>query len=593
MDWEALVQSLCEIIDQNGFAVFEKRLRAAMPDQPVDALIYTLECLQTFDNKTAIQPLLLEFIRNSRHSDQIKHRLQMALRFELSEPNQSAYVGDHSKFLEEIYALTMKGRFTDAVDKIQTNIALPQNSCLLELLGRVVLLKNAHEAHVAPYDAAEAAKPNIYTEIKSVKWEGESDLLTWVDSENIQIFTHDDECRLAAKELQENISNSTAVDPTSIEWEINIEDWMEPVPITLEEVAPKLEPTNRLQSASVPTVSISNEIQEKQLSPDEIDQATQSSQLEFELIKLQAEDKQLLKIILANPKIYSDQLARVVHIRPPVLNHILGIRLKYWIERDRLGGFSIKSELLNLLPDLAFETSNSSESKPKPPTKLLEYVHRNQETVDTSIFDTSMLSEQARQILEFFIQNPGTKSYRAAEILKISHMTLLSLLSGCLDDFLEKDRSFSITPRPSTTEPPSKEEDNIKNPLAHPQTITNTVQVLHEDNLVQIRNRLALTAYEIRKLAGTDLDQATSFAPTDLGKAADLYRLPTLGKRILALLASCGKGYSRELARELGQDVDDINKMLLNKLGDYVSVTHSVWRLNDGVIEALKVAKIK
>ncbi|MNI64079.1 hypothetical protein D3C73_1194950 [compost metagenome] len=78
----------------------------------------------------------------------------------------------------------------------------------------------------------------------------------------------------------------------------------------------------------------------------------------------------------------------------------------------------------------------------------------------------------------------------------------------------------------------------------------------------------------------------------DLAKAAAISRLPPLGKQILALLASAGKGYTRDLARKLEHDVDEVNKMLLHTLSEHVSVIHSVWRLNNGVIEALKLSAI-
>jgi hypothetical protein len=318
-------------------------------------------------------------------------------------------------------------------------------------------------------------------------------------------------------------------------------------------------------------------------------QEASRSYFDFQLLKLQPEDKELLRTIRANPKSDANTLARAMKTRPPDLNRTLGTRLRYWIERDRLGGFSIKRELLSLLSDSAFEDHNPVAGKKSidPMPKMLSA--QGEKEVWALLSDIPNLPDQAKQVLSYFIQNPGQKTYEGADALKLNHMALLSLLDGCLEKYLERDRVFAVRPRPQA----SLGEAGV--PVTKPTLqLRDTDEILSGSATINIRTQLTHGTKQIDPLAepAVHLTMDADVTVADLAKAAAISRLPPLGKQILALLASAGKGYSRDLARKLEHDVDEVNRILLHTLSEHVSVIHSVWRLNNGVIEALKLAAI-
>lgn len=593
MDWEDLVQSLWEIIHSEGRDAFETHLRSCVLDQPVDALVQALDTLHIAKAKGVFEALLLESLKNSPSSDRIKHRLQMSLRFETPHAKGHLILEERTDFLEKISGLVASKRFVEAIDNIRAVSAMNEDSDLLELLGRVYLLQNTHEVQISRVAERQVATLNDSPqEIDNVGSEDDFDLFVWQDSPVFQKSIHNNECIEAAVEVQSLISNTVPVQTKAIKWCIDLDD-DEQLPSSsvfsavatsvFEKLAPGEYSADAVRSPS------NLELNDGQSSLECIAQDASRNYFDFQLLKLQPEDKELLSIIRDNPKIGVDKLARAVKMRPPILNHTLGIRLRYWIERDRLGGVSIKRELASFLSASTFERRDlAAEQKTIDPMPML-YPQEEKEVLALPS-DIPTLSDQANQVLRYFTQNPGKKPYEGADALKLNHKTLLSLLDGCLEEYLERDRVFAVRPRAQA----SLETGTPITQSALQLPDTDSKQVLSESAMIQIRKRMTQRASQIDTLAepAAHITMDADITVNDLAKAAAICRLPLLGKQILAELASAGKGYSRDLARKLEHDVDEVNKMLLHTLSEHVSVIHSVWRLNNGVIDALKLAAI-
>ena len=117
MDWEALIQSLWEIIHSQGCDAFEAHLRSGVLDQPIDGLVQALDALHKADARNVFQALLLESLKNSPFSDRIKHRLQMSLRFETPHADgHLTLIEERTVFLEKISDLVTSDRFAEAID---------------------------------------------------------------------------------------------------------------------------------------------------------------------------------------------------------------------------------------------------------------------------------------------------------------------------------------------------------------------------------------------------------------------------------------------------------------------------------------------
>ncbi|MDR6926476.1 hypothetical protein [Pseudomonas sp. BE134] len=597
MDWEALVQSLWEIIHSQGFDAFEAHLRCGVLDQPIDGLVQALDALHKADASDVFQALLLESLKNSPFCDRIKHRLQMSLRFQIPHADgHLTLIEERTFFLENISVLVTSNRFAEAIANIHAAIERKQDSDLLELLGRVYLLQCSHDTHIS--GAAEKQVTTHYDipqEFNSFGSEGDFDLFVWQDSPVLQKSTHDNECIEAAVEVQALISGSIPAQPKAMEWCIDLDDG-EPPPSSSFSSEAAMSATEKLSHDDLSTsdvIALNNlDLKEGQSSLEDMTQEASRRYFDFQILKLQPEDKELLGIIRANPKIEADKLARAMEMRPPILNHTLGTRLRYWIERDRLGGFSIKRELLSLLSDSTFERHEHAAEKksidPMPKTLSTQ----DEKEVRALPSDVPTLSDQANQVIRYFTQNPGKKTYEGADALKLNHMTLLSLLDGCLEEYLERDRGFAVRPRLQA----SLEE--ARAPLTKSALqLPDSEEIPSGSAMTKIQTPLTQRTIQVAPLTEPavlvtmDVEDA-DVTVTDLAKAAAISRLSPLGKQILALLASEGKGYSRDLARKLEHDVDEVNKMLLRTLSEHVSVIHSVWRLNKGMIKALKLAAI-
>ncbi len=592
MDWDALVQSLWEIIDSQGTEAFQACLRAGVLDQPADGLLYALDTLHAAGAREVFRALLLETLKNSPSSNRVKHRLQMLLRFQI--PHTQGHIiliEDRIELLDKISDLVRSNGFAEAIDKLHATIAMKEDSELLELLGRVYLLQRSHVSREFLTSEKTTTTPQDGEPDFSSLGSGEDlDLFIWRDTPFVQESTHDNECIEAAVGVQALISNSTPTEPKAIEWSLDPENW-EQASFSSSEAklsAPDNSVFHSLSAngASSPNHSVLND---GESSLEVTAQEASKSYFDFQLVKLQSEDKELLSIIRANPKSGADQLARTMKMRPPVLNHTLGTRLRYWIERDRLGGFSIKQELLSLLADSAFEGHNSNTGGNSMPPTPHASISQDEKQVWALMSGVPTLPDQAKRVLSHFIQNPGQKTYEAADALKLNHMVLLSLLDGCLEDYLEKDRSFAVRPRLHGGVEDAEANLVMSTPHLSDSNI-GVSRILDESEVLKLRKQMAHRTNQINHDAAPDGEADITLA--DIAKAAALSRLPPLGKQILALLASAGKGYSRDLARKLEHDVDEVNKMLLHRLSEHVSVIHSVWRLNNGVIEALKLAAI-
>lgn len=591
MDWEALVQSLWDLTRQNGRTALETHVRSAMDDQPCEALVLALELLQTDGRKDAFAALLLESLTNGVSVDHRKYRLQLSLAFEIPQSNTLTPLIDMSDFVDEIHNLVMENLFTEAVSKIHGALKAKQDNIMLELLGRVTILQQSHEASlpyiVEPSDMGNDKNPPVDRSDS----ESSFDLFVWQESDISGRDAHDDSCIASASAQQDMISKSTPVDPMAIEWDIDLEAWAEPTRVTSTTPASELTISNiTIHVDNTDAIDVENKI-EMVSNPEKLAQQARKSYLDQKVMELQAEDKKLLGIIFDNPKISLDQLSRLATIRAPAANQVLGTRLLYWIERDRLGGFSIKKDLVNLIAEGSLETQKMFRKKIVSGTQINPTAYQSNKTEQTDSNESTSLSVQAKAVLDFFSQQPGTKTYKAAEALGMDHVALLSLLSGRLADYLEKDKGFSVFLRPRHIKPRSHDKVIERSPQVNETCI---VEIFSENELTKIPQRIEHPASQVGYLSHTpdDTDTDTDYTLKDLEKAAALSRLPLLGKDILALLATRGKSYSRDIARELGHDVDDINKMLLNKLNDHVYVTHSVWRLSDGVVDALKYAAI-
>jgi hypothetical protein len=518
----------------------------------------------------------------------------MSLRFATPQAHgHLILIEERTDFLKEISDLVALNRFAEAIDGIRAVIAIKQDADLLELLGRVYFLQYSHEAHIS--GAAEGQLATLDAGSQEIDGsEGDFDLFVWQESPVLQKTTHHNECIEAAVEIQTLISSSTPVEPKAINWCIDVDDGPPP-PFSFSSSVAETTAVEKLalDDNSAGDVGSKNNLQlnEEQPSLECIAEEASRNYFDFQLVKLQPEDKELLGIIRANPKIGVDELARAVKVRPPLLNHTLGIRLRYWIERDRLGGFSIKRGLLNLLSPSVFETHNSAVQKKSMGLMPKMLSSRSGGEILTPLSDMHALSDQAKQVLRYFIENPGQKTYKGASALEVNHMALLSLLDGCLEEYLERDSVFSVRPRPQAC----LEETDValSKPILQFRD-ADARQILSESAMIRNRTDLTNKANLIDSLEEPPVHVPVDAEITvaDLAKAAAISRLPLLGKQILAQLASAGKGYSRDLARKLEHDVDEVNKMLLHTLNEHVSVVHSVWRLNSGVIDALKLAAI-
>lgn len=592
MDWEALVQILWDVTRHHGRKPLEAHVRSAMADQPCDALVLALELLQADGKKDAFEALLRESLTNCVPSGHSKHRLQLSLAFKIPLSNTLTPMKNRSDFLDEVHELVVAKRFTEAVSKIIGALEANQDNSMLELLGRITILQQTYEASLPSIAEPSNVDKNKHASVDTSELETSFNLFVWHDSDTHSSYVHDDGCIASATAQQDLISRTVPAEPTAIEWDINLEDSTEPTPWRSSTTPPsELAISNPiLHTGNADAMEAESNI-EKAINLEEVAREARKSYLDQQVIRLQPADKKLLGIILANPKISLDQLCRLTTTRASVVNQILGTRLVYWIERDRLGGFSIKQDLVKLIAEELCDIKALFQERYISVTPINPAAHQPNEAGKDDTNGSTDLSAQAQAVLDFFSRQPGTKTYKAAEALGLDHVALLSLLSGKLDDYLEKDRNFLVFPRAKPITPQLQGKVIER---SQPISETNAVQMLSEGEATKIRQRIEHTASQVRHLASMPNhgDADTDYTLKDLEKAAALSRLPLLGKNILALLASTGKSYSRDIARDLGHDVDDVNKMLLNKLNEHVYVTHSVWRLSDGVIEALKFAAI-
>lgn len=438
MSWEKLVQRLWNVAEFQGFSAFEDKIRAMLPDVRLDALLEGLCCLFRAGKTDVAAALLCEFLCGHSSHQYIKQQLYCFVLFCSTEIVGSDAYGD--ELLDQLRDLIGLGLIDEAGLRLVREIeeGKGDDSDLVVLLGRVSMLKYANNKKEMVVESGEiGCAVNAGFDFPEVTLEEsvgpEYNMFTWDEQPEV-VLKHDDECVRSAVLLQMSMSANSPIETDSYEWDIHLED------------------------------AKSEEVEKPALSSGAIDECMPSSSLsgcesaldmpgarlayfESRFVKLKMQEKKMLEFVFFNPKSSLAKLAEEFVLTEPVINYMTGVKLKFWLDRDKFGAFSIKQGLVDFLPKNAFGKAGENLSDEKADGNVPS---PNSPVGVASGLD--LLSSDAKKILAYFAENIGQKTHVAANALGMNHLVMLSLLNGCLDDYLERDRAFAVTPRSGVPE---------------------------------------------------------------------------------------------------------------------------------------------
>lgn len=437
MDWEALVQRLWSVASSQGYGTFEAKLRGVLPDIKLDALINGLRILHQAQESSVASALLRDFLQNHSCSSDIKRKLRL---FELFD----SPVGLGGKRCNEavffkLQELVNAGSIDRAISFLIREINESGEPIFFEFLGHLCLLQqqkidgvNSIDLEITNVDSVSREEELTARDDSAV--DSVESLFVW-GGQTESVLIHDDECVQSAARLQSAITLNLPRKTGGIEWAVNSEG-----------VAETNQGTPVLQSEEG-AVNLASAI-ENICGKSSVDDVNEARRIYFEhrYAALLAQEKEMLEFVYLYPSSNLEKIASRFQLTAPVVSYMLGTKLRFWLERNELDCLSIKQGLLEFLPENAFGEGDVDLSS----NTIVESVDLSVEEGGRSEIlapNLDSLPESAREILEYFLENPGQKTHVAAKALGMSHLVMLSFLNGCLDDYLERDRAFVVVPR--------------------------------------------------------------------------------------------------------------------------------------------------
>lgn len=558
MDWEVLIERLWAIIEARGFAAFKNRLSAVLPDQSFAVLIQTIHCLLATGQASLAHALLGDFLKSHVHSAQLRRRMMMVLLFETRyETGNSVLPVDFETLLSDVHRHLEAGRQDEARRLVIEALKTAQDPQLFELLGRISVISqldsdkdtlSGPDASAVLSDHHTSAEEEKTVPAGTKDTSEEYDFFVWEEASAATGTVHDHECLRAAEQLQYSISKAISRTENVIDWFVEPDDQeqTEPVLATL----PEATGMNHVEDELSDTAFLQHEYSSEKAILDYFNDR---------YADLRSAEKRVLDVIFRNPGNDIEYLAAALQLHVPVLKSMLARRLRYWLEKGPQGSLAIRASLTGLLPSDAFREGS---------TRQPEISAQETCTPPVDPQAASSVLQHANRVLLFFNENPGQKIHAAAGQLDLPHAVILELLDGPLADVLECNDQLVVQP--------------ASHSMQSPPTGKHPIQDLPEIHILPDL-KTQQTSIQADDITVTD---------ADIMKAARLTRLPASSRKVLGLLHREGHARSRDLASLLEVDVDLVNRALLGPLSDYVTVRHSVWRLDDRIVPALRFAGI-
>ena len=436
MVWDKLVQRLWAVAEFQGFSAFEDRISGILPDVRLCALLDGLRYLFHAGKPEIAGALLCEYLSNHISNQDIKERLQCFVLFDF--PKQIELDVPVSELLDELHELIGLGFVDEAAFRLVNEIEAngDKDAGLVYLLGRINMFKYANNKASSLIESNDLVAAVHVNEFAS-----KSDAIALVDSERDAfvwsvrpetVFKHDEECARSAAHLQMSINAAVPIKSDAYEWGAHLD---------LESVqAHKIEAAVALDEGECPSLLNDDEVSLEVLN-------ARYSYFESRFTQLQAQEKEMLEFVFLNPKSSLAELTEEFSLTEPVVSFMTGTKLRFWLERDKDRAFSIKHGLVEFLPKGAFGKASGELSAEGMNEDCL-----GQNSRARLISDLELLPEDAKKVLAHFAENIGQKTHVAARALGMSHLVMLSLLNGCLDDYLDRDRAFVVTPRSGMAE---------------------------------------------------------------------------------------------------------------------------------------------
>ncbi|MFC0711849.1 hypothetical protein [Azorhizophilus paspali] len=595
MEHKPLIERLWGIARTHSFTAFESSLHEASPDGSLKALTGALRHLAGADQHRLAQELLAESLDNHVASPQIFWRLEMLLLLghpEAAGKQDAEGVQDLATLEKRVRELVQADRLDEALDLVgkaaQANAA-PQ---LYELLGRLHLRRGAGRISVPAVEAArfEAAAP---------------------DTRPPQVATAPtDAARIEAKPAippkPQTVPPRLETRPPAEQADRTAESALkapvaEPPRWVAEELLKAraraqeamqkragIAPTEeKLAITAVATPTVRPDPAPVEIpAPDEPKEQL-FARLREAFARLGKTERKLLAWIMANPNQNAAQIAKSTELGNAEVATALKGLTGLWLDPFTFAGYTVRDYVLECMsmgkqaPAGARQSTPVSASRtPAPQTPRAPMPAARPEATSAPAKPAGATGSSAlvglsgldRQVLEYIRNHPGCSPNEVMEAMGPDEPASVSLVT-LRRDWLDRDAQGRYTIKPAMVERiPSSDRPEIPLQATGPE-----VDDAHLDAIPERKSRV------MESLAASPLA-----AVTQSGKeSARLARLPKGQLRILQFLHDNGQARTKDIARTLDQEAARVNSALLGPLADFVSVTHSFWRLNDDIRPAL------
>ncbi|GLK58281.1 MULTISPECIES: hypothetical protein [Azotobacter] len=601
MEHKPLIERLWGIARTHSFAAFESSLHEASPDGSLKALTGALRHLAGADQHRLAQELLAESLDNHVASPQIFWRLEMLLLLghpEAAGKQDAEGVPDLATLEKRVRELVQADRLDEALDlvgKAAQASAAPQ---LYELLGRLHLRRGADRISVPAVEAArpEAAAPDARppqaaaAPTDAVRSEAKPAIPPKPQAVPPRVETRppaeqaDRTAESAAKApvaepprwVAEELLKARARAQEAMQKRAGIVPAEEKPAITAV-AAPAVRPDPA--PVEIPA-------------PDEPKEQL-FARLREAFARLGKTERKLLAWIMANPNQNAAQIARSTELGNAEVATALKGLTGLWLDPFTFAGYTVRDYVLECMsmgkqaPAGARQSMPAGASRtPSPsPARVVETPRAPMPaarpeaapapakpagaTGSSALADLSGLD---RQVLEYIRNHPGCSPNEVMEAMGPDEPASVSLVT-LRRDWLDRDAQGRYTIKPAMVERiPSGDRAEVPLRTTGPEVDDDPVDATPER-----KSRI------MESLAASPLAAASPPGK----ESARLARLPKGQLRILQFLHDNGQARTKDIARTLDQEAARVNSALLGPLADFVSVTHSFWRLNDDIRPAL------
>lgn len=200
----------------------------------------------------------------------------------------------------------------------------------------------------------------------------------------------------------------------------------------------------------------------------------------------------------------------------------------------------------------------------------------------------SKFYQQEQEILKFILEHPACSDESLASALELPIELVNHLIKTLQPGWIEKDRLGRLTLKQPLQQPSEESDPGSSGGME----ALGAVPLQQEATLTG--RALASVGEPVAPKAEQTITEQGSLkaSPADLALAAKLSRLSPLTRQLLRTIHDERQALSKDLARKLGLETEQVNRALHSTLSNYVTVRHSFWRLNERVIPALKLAGI-